>query len=72
MQINKILKEIHDGGGETEYGGLETICRFIEYLDEPKDLWMVFEVVENGRPILNSLSEIIGGFVGGQRVYEIV
>ena len=51
---------------------MSSICKYIEHIDETKDLWIIFELIKNGKPALNAISEIFGGFHGGERIYEIV
>lgn len=32
----------------------------------------MFEAVKDGRPVINAISEMVGSFQGGERIYEIV
>jgi len=49
-----------------------SICRFLEFIDDIRDLWLVFELVEGGDAIFSSVNEIKGSFCSGERIYEIV
>ena len=49
-----------------------SICKFVEFIDDSKDLWLVFELIQGGTSVFGSINETQGTFCNGERIYEVV
>lgn len=72
IEINRLIfeekKNAEDGASTVP----QSICRFHEFIDEGKDLWLVFELIDGGHALFGSFNEIQGTFSNGERIYESV
>ena len=59
-----------EGGGNVSVP--ESICKYHEFIDDNKDLWIVYELINDANSLFGTLNEIQGGFHNGERIYEVV
>ena len=48
------------------------MCEFIDAIEDKNDLWIIFEYINNAKPVFGSLSDLQGSFLNGDRIYEII
>lgn len=61
-----------DANQGNNYEFPHSICKFIEFIDDNKDLWIVYELIDNATSLFGCVNEIQGGFHNGERIYEVV
>ena len=52
-----------------EFPGIRKIAKLYDVLDEPKDVWLVYEV--GAKPLSDHLFEVKGEFYKGERIYGV-
>ena len=50
--------------------GGENICRLLDYVEDKKDLWLIYEVCK-GKTMNEELFEVKGEFYKGERIYMV-
>lgn len=50
--------------------GGENICRLLDYVEDKKDLWLIYEVCK-GQTMNEAMFEVKGEFYKGERIYMV-
>jgi len=50
--------------------GGENICRLLNYVEDKKDLWLIYEVCK-GQTLNEALFDVKGEFYKGERIYMV-
>lgn len=51
-------------------GGGEYVCRLLNFVEDKKDLWLIYEVC-SGKTMNEALFEVKGEFYKGERIYMV-